>query len=96
MNQLLLYSFAIFLGIMIWDLSMALLASTFRKFLTPKLLFLISTASGLSLVGFGLYFGYEAMQILFFLTQRSLSSHISLNVLNYVTIRQHNLACSVL
>ena len=66
MNQLLLYSFAIFLGIMIWDLSMALLASTFRKFLTPKLLFLISTASGLSLVGFGLYFGYEAMQILFF------------------------------
>lgn len=65
-NQLLLYSCAIFTGIMIWDLSMAMLASLFRKFLTSQLLSFISIASGLSLIGFGLYFGYEAVRLLFF------------------------------
>ncbi|WP_428908305.1 LysE family translocator [Niallia sp. Krafla_26] len=65
-SQLLLYSIAIFTGILIWDFSMALLASTFRKFLTSKLLTWISIASGFSLVGFGIYFGYEAVQMLFF------------------------------
>jgi len=65
-SQLLLFSSAIFTGIMIWDFSMALLASTFRKLLTANLLAMISIASGLSLIGFGLYFGYEAVNILFF------------------------------
>ena len=65
-SQLILYSAAIFTGIILWDLSMALLASTFRAFLTAKVLSMISISSGLSLIGFGLYFGYEAMKILFF------------------------------
>ena len=65
-SQLILYSTAIFTGIILWDLSMALLASTFRAFLTAKVLSMISISSGLSLIGFGLYFGYEAMKILFF------------------------------
>ncbi len=64
-DQLLLHSVAIFSGIMIWDLFMALLASTFRKFLRPKFLIGISFISGLSLIGFGLYFGFEAIKILF-------------------------------
>ena len=62
-SQLLLYSSAIFSGIIIWDLSMALLASTFRKFLTNKILVWISILSGLSLIGFGFYFGFEAVKL---------------------------------
>ncbi|KAA9021799.1 LysE family transporter [Niallia endozanthoxylica] len=65
-SQLMLYSFAIFTGITIWDLFMALLASSFRKLLTAKILVGISMVSGLSLVGFGFYFGYEAVKLLFF------------------------------
>ena len=65
-NQLILYSSAIFTGIILWDLSMALLASAFRRFLTIGVLAWISICSGLSLIGFGLYFGYEALKILFF------------------------------
>jgi len=65
-SQLLLYSSAIFTGIILWDLLMALLASSFRKFLTSGILGWISISSGLSLIGFGLYFGYEAVKILFF------------------------------
>lgn len=65
-SQLFLYSFAIFSGITLWDLFMALLASSFRKLLTAKILVMISILSGLSLIGFGCYFGYEAVKILFF------------------------------
>jgi threonine/homoserine/homoserine lactone efflux protein len=64
-SQLILYSLAIFSGIMVWDFTMALISSTFRRFLTMKFLSYISFVSGLSLIGFGLYFGYEAMKILF-------------------------------
>lgn len=66
-DQLLLFSLAIFLGLLIWDISMALMASTFRKLLSPALLKLISFISGLSLIGFGCYFGIEAIKMLFFL-----------------------------
>ena len=65
-TQLILYSSAIFIGITLWDITMALLASTFRKYLTTNILTWISISSGLSLIGFGLYFGYEAVKILFF------------------------------
>src|SRR3954449_4619271 len=65
-SQLLLYSGAIFSGIILLDVTMALLSSTFRKYLTTTILTWISIASGLSLIGFGLYFGYEACKILFF------------------------------
>ena len=65
-SQVILYSCSIFTGIILWDFSMALLASSFRKFLTTRFLTWISISSGVSLIGFGLYFGYEALKILFF------------------------------
>lgn len=64
-SQLILYSGAIFTGIILWDLSMAVFASSFRKFLTSRFLTWISICSGVSLIGFGLLFGYEAVKILF-------------------------------
>jgi len=66
MRQLLMYSGAIVLGILIWDITMASISSFFRKLLTLRVLKGISMLSGLSLVGFGLYFGVEACRMLFF------------------------------
>ena len=64
-QYILLYSSAIFLGILCWDLSMAIIASSFRKILTKPLLIFISYISGLSLIGFGLYFAIQAAKVLF-------------------------------
>ncbi|OKP97163.1 LysE family translocator [Paenibacillus sp. P46E] len=66
MHQLLMYSGAIVLGILFWDVSMAAASSVFRRLLTPQVLKAISVLSGLSLVGFGFYFGVQAMRLLFF------------------------------
>jgi L-lysine exporter family protein LysE/ArgO len=63
-EQLFVYSCAIILGLVIWDISMAFVASTARRFLTTKVLTLITIVSSLSLIGFGLYFGFEAYKIL--------------------------------
>lgn len=62
-NQLIVYSLAIIFGLLIWDVTMACVASTFRKFLTNNLLIAISIISGFSLIGFGLYFGYQAVKM---------------------------------
>jgi L-lysine exporter family protein LysE/ArgO len=64
-NELIFYSTAIVSGILLWDFTMAFLASSFRRLLTDRLLTLISMASGLSLIGFGLYFGSEAFKAMF-------------------------------
>lgn len=64
-SELVFYSFSVILGVLIWDITMASIASGFRKFLTTKILTIISIFSGLSLIGFGLYFGYEAAKLLF-------------------------------
>lgn len=63
--HLLIYSSGIIIGLIIWDLTMAGLSSIFRRFFSERILAGISMASGISLIGFGLYFGYEAIQILF-------------------------------
>ncbi|MFC3884074.1 LysE family transporter [Bacillus songklensis] len=63
-SQLVLYSGAIFIGILLWDVTMAGVASTFRRILTSKFLTMISVLSGLSLIGFGVYFGFQAVQVL--------------------------------
>lgn len=63
--HLVLYSGAVIAGLLIWDFSMAIVSSSFRKFLTNRFLTLISLLSGLSLVGFGIYFGYQAIKLLF-------------------------------
>lgn len=65
MKQLLIYSGAIVLGILIWDITMAAASSIFRKILTTRVLKAISMLSGLSLVGFGFYFGVQAFHLLF-------------------------------
>ncbi|MFA9557045.1 LysE family transporter [Evansella sp. AB-rgal1] len=64
-TEVILYVTAIFIGITVWDITMASLASTMRKFLTTKLLKIISFLSGLSLIGFGVYFGIQAAKVLF-------------------------------
>lgn len=66
LDHVILYSLAIFVGLFIWDVTMAFISSSFRKVLTSKLLGLISAISGLSLIGFGLYFGVQAIKLLFF------------------------------
>lgn len=60
------YSAAIILGILLWDFAMALASSFARRFLHSKLLILISILSSVSMIGFGIYFGWHAMIVLFF------------------------------
>ncbi|RID83701.1 amino acid transporter [Peribacillus asahii] len=64
-QHLIVYSSAIFFGILCWDITMALVSSSFRKFLTQPILVLISALSGLSLICFGVYFAIQAAKILF-------------------------------
>jgi threonine/homoserine/homoserine lactone efflux protein len=64
-HHIVLYSMAIFLGILCWDFSMALVSSTFRRILTKPTLIIISRLSGLSLIGFGAYFAIQAAKVLF-------------------------------
>lgn len=63
--QMLTYSSAIFIGIFLWDLFMAGMASGLKRFFHSKLLQVLSVSAGLSLVGFGLYFGYKAISFMF-------------------------------
>lgn len=64
-RQMLVYSLAIFIGILVWDFLMATVSSSFRKMLKPYVLQAISIVAGVSLIGFGIYFGYEAFKLLF-------------------------------
>ncbi|MEH7083016.1 LysE family transporter, partial [Neobacillus drentensis] len=63
-ESLLIYSSMIFLGLTFWDLFVAGLTTGFRKLLNIKSLIGISIISGLSLVGFGLYFSYQGVDAL--------------------------------
>lgn len=63
-ESLLIYSSMIFLGLTFWDLFVAGLTTGFRKLLNVKSLIAISIISGLSLVGFGLYFSYQGVDAL--------------------------------
>jgi L-lysine exporter family protein LysE/ArgO len=62
--QLLFYSSGIFIGLLLWDITMAAVASLSSKLLNSFILMLISRIAGVSLIGFGLYFGYQAAKIL--------------------------------
>lgn len=64
-KDLIIFSAAVLSGVLLWDITMAAMASAFRKWLTARLLKTISILSGLCLIGFGLYFGFEAAKILF-------------------------------
>jgi len=63
-SSLLIYSIMIFIGLTIWDVFMASLTSVFRKFLNLRILKTISIISGLSLLGFGIYFGKKGIAML--------------------------------
>lgn len=63
-NELLFYSAAIITGLLVWDVTMATISSSFRKILTSRLLVIVSAISGLSLVGFGIYFAYQGIKLL--------------------------------
>ncbi|WP_102026700.1 LysE family translocator [Salirhabdus sp. Marseille-P4669] len=67
-KELILYSGAIFLGLLAWDFTMAIVSSSFRTFLKSRALQLLSVVSGLSLIGFGIYFGVEGLKLLIGLT----------------------------
>ncbi|WP_010097370.1 LysE family transporter [Ornithinibacillus scapharcae] len=60
-QELLLYSGAIFIGLLTWDVVMATLSSSFRKLLNQRVLTFIAFTSGLILVCFGLYFGWQGI-----------------------------------
>lgn len=64
-TELVLYSGAIFIGLLLWDIMMAAISSSFRTYLTPRLLVCISLLSGFSLIGFGIYFGVQALNAIF-------------------------------
>ena len=63
-GSLLIYSFMILLGLTTWDLFMSTLTSGFRKFLNERILKGISIVSGLSLLGFGIYFGQKGITMM--------------------------------
>lgn len=64
-KHLVIYSAAILIGVLLWDFMMAILSSVLRKYLTPSLLTTISLISGISLIVFGLYFGYQGIKSFF-------------------------------
>ncbi|WJE54403.1 LysE family transporter [Bacillus cereus] len=64
-EQLLLYSSGIILGIFLWDITMASTSSIFRKMLNVRMLSLITFISGISLIIYGIYFGFQTCQIIF-------------------------------
>ncbi len=61
-GHLLLYSSMIFLGLAVWDIIVASMTTGLRRYLNYKSLIGISIFSGLSLIGFGLYFGFEGIR----------------------------------
>ncbi|GGH73999.1 threonine/homoserine/homoserine lactone efflux protein [Pullulanibacillus pueri] len=63
-QELLLCSATIFIGVLLWDVTMAAFSSTFRRFLNVRVLNIIALISGCSLIGYGLYFGYQAYHLL--------------------------------
>jgi L-lysine exporter family protein LysE/ArgO len=64
--ELLLYSSGIFIGLLLWDFVMAIVSSTFHKYIGGGFLVFLSRAAGVSLIGFGFYFGWQAIELLFF------------------------------
>ncbi|MCM3031192.1 MULTISPECIES: LysE family transporter [unclassified Niallia] len=64
-GMLLVYSSMIFLGLIIWDVIVAALTSSFRRFLNLTTLRMISIISGITLLLFGAYFAYQGIDSLF-------------------------------
>jgi threonine/homoserine/homoserine lactone efflux protein len=65
-TDLLLYSSMIFCGLALWDIFVAAITSLFRKWLSLKYIIFTSILSGVSLLGFGVYFAFQGIKVLFF------------------------------
>ncbi|WP_456271358.1 LysE family transporter [Bacillus sp. AK031] len=63
-GHLLIYSCMIFLGLSMWDLFVAFLTTFLRRYFNSNILVLISVLSGVSLIGFGIYFGWQGICVL--------------------------------
>ncbi|EIJ81355.1 putative L-lysine exporter protein LysE2 [Bacillus methanolicus PB1] len=63
-GQALLFSSAIFIGIALWDLSVASTIHFGRKFASQRFLKWLSVIAGFVLIGFGISFGYRAYKSL--------------------------------
>ena len=63
--QIIINSIAILLGIMLIDFLMSFFSSVARKLLSTKLLKTVSFVSSILMIGFGIYFGNQAFQVLF-------------------------------
>ncbi|WP_409253920.1 LysE family transporter [Bacillus sp. SCS-153A] len=64
-GDLLIYSSMIFLGLTLWDIFVAMLTTSLRRYFNSHILLIISILSGISLIGFGVYFGYQGILSLF-------------------------------
>ena len=64
-HEVFLYSAGIFIGIFIWDILMAMTAGLFKRSMNRQALRVISIAAGTVLIGFGIYFGWQAYKELF-------------------------------
>ncbi|MBU8785954.1 LysE family translocator [Bacillus glycinifermentans] len=62
--QLLLCSSGILIGLFLWDLAMSFVAGTFRTYLSPRMMLVTSWIAGITLIVFGLYFGYQGIHAL--------------------------------
>lgn len=63
--EIVLVSSSILIGIILMDLIYAFLSSVARKILSIKFLKTVSFISALLMIGFGIYFGHQAYQVLF-------------------------------
>lgn len=63
--EIILVSIAILIGIILVDFIYAFLSSVARKLLSTNLLKTVSFISALLMIGFGIYFGKQAYQVLF-------------------------------
>ncbi|MBB6284810.1 LysE family translocator [Geobacillus subterraneus] len=52
----------ILVGVVLWDMALAAAAGGFRRHVTANVLAAASLLSGIALVGFGLYFGWQGVQ----------------------------------
>ncbi|MCP8617299.1 LysE family transporter [Salirhabdus salicampi] len=61
-KDLFIFSSAIIIGLLLWDITMATVSSGFRKWLKARTLSYIGVLSGIVLIGFGIYFGIQGVQ----------------------------------
>lgn len=63
-SETLLYSSAIFVGVFMWDLFVSSSVHFSRKLFNPLAIRLLSVVAGVSLIGFGVYFGFQIIQFI--------------------------------